>query len=272
MHISTTFKLSVENSSDWLFQPMHVDDLSRLPADPSLFQSMHTSTMFKLSVENSGDWLCFSLCMSMISPDSRLIHHCFSLCASIPCLSSVLRTAVTVFQSVHTSTMFKLSVENSGDWLCFSLCTSMISPDSQLICGGFEDSSIQLWRLQPDPLPTAPTDCSNSSIPLAADYIYRDEEERRVNMWVELAGICAVESLLCLCSDRSLLFYVFSAFAEKEKNVACCIFCCGKEGTFLFLCPCSQPWHFVAGQEIRLMKSEWNCLFKKKKICNKNDC
>ena len=54
---------------------MHVDDLSRLPADPSLFQSMHTNTMFKLSV----------------------------------------RTAVAVFQSMHTNTMFKLSVENSGD-------------------------------------------------------------------------------------------------------------------------------------------------------------
>ena len=216
--------------------------------------------MFKLSVENSGDWLCFSLCMSMISPDSRLIHHCFSLCASIPCLSSVLRTAVTVFQSVHTSTMFKLSVENSGDWLCFSLCTSMISPDSQLICGGFEDSSIQLWRLQPDPLPTAPTDCSNSSIPLAADYIYRDEEERRVNMWVELAGICAVESLLCLCSDRSLLFLCLQCFCRKRKKCSLLHFLLRESRNFFIFMP-MQPTMAFCCRTGNKTDEEWMKLF-----------
>ena len=77
----------------------------------------------------------------------------------------------------------------------FSLCTSTICPKSRLICGGFEDSSLQLWRLQPVPLPTAPTLCSNSSIPLAADYIYRDQEERRINMWVQAVPCCS--NFLC---------------------------------------------------------------------------
>ncbi|KAK7091912.1 TAF5-like RNA polymerase II p300/CBP-associated factor-associated factor 65 kDa subunit 5L [Littorina saxatilis] len=62
------------------------------------------------------------------------------------------------------------------------LCTSTISPDSKLICGGFEDSSIQLWRLQPVPLPAEPTNCSNRHIPLAADYLYKTQEERTVKI------------------------------------------------------------------------------------------
>ncbi|XP_076456665.1 TAF5-like RNA polymerase II p300/CBP-associated factor-associated factor 65 kDa subunit 5L [Babylonia areolata] len=62
------------------------------------------------------------------------------------------------------------------------LCTSTISPDCQLLSGGFEDSSIRLYRLQPISLPVEPTATNNSSIPLAADYIFKEESERRVEI------------------------------------------------------------------------------------------
>nr|KAG5694962.1 hypothetical protein BaRGS_024145 [Batillaria attramentaria] len=48
--------------------------------------------------------------------------------------------------------------------------------------GGFEDSAIRLWRLQPELLPTRRTDCSNSIITLAADDFFKEEEEQTVNM------------------------------------------------------------------------------------------
>ncbi|PVD32553.1 hypothetical protein C0Q70_07994 [Pomacea canaliculata] len=62
------------------------------------------------------------------------------------------------------------------------LCTSNVSPDARLICGGFEDSSIQLWRLQPEPLASQSTESCNSNITLAADFIYKDEDERKVKI------------------------------------------------------------------------------------------
>lgn len=57
-----------------------------------------------------------------------------------------------------------------------------MSPDSTLLAGGFEDSSVALWRLAAVPLPSTPTLTSNSHITLAADYIYKDESQRQVNM------------------------------------------------------------------------------------------
>ncbi|XP_025092096.1 TAF5-like RNA polymerase II p300/CBP-associated factor-associated factor 65 kDa subunit 5L [Pomacea canaliculata] len=65
------------------------------------------------------------------------------------------------------------------------LCTSNVSPDARLICGGFEDSSIQLWRLQPEPLASQSTESCNSNITLAADFIYKDEDERKVKIDLE---------------------------------------------------------------------------------------
>ncbi|KAL8581336.1 hypothetical protein ACOMHN_034415 [Nucella lapillus] len=64
------------------------------------------------------------------------------------------------------------------------LCTSTISPNGQLLSGGFEDSSIRLYRLQPVPLPSSPspTQCSNSTISLAADYVCKDESHRQVQI------------------------------------------------------------------------------------------
>ena len=164
---------------------------------------MRTNIMFKLRVENNGDWLCFSLC------------------TSVPCLSLVLRTAVTDCVSAYAR---RWSLRTPS-WSAAGLKT----PPSS--CGDCSQTRC------PPPPPTAATAASPWLLTTSIG-TRRSDESTCEWCW---QGFALSPSVLPFNHDGKTQLYnllggfrerkscSFATFAEEEENVACCI-CFSQKG------------------------------------------
>ena len=65
---------------------------------------------------------------------------------------------------------------------CCRLCCASVSSNNEYLCGGFEDSSVRVWRLLPGLFPAVCDKSGPSEIFLSTDYIDNSSETEEDEM------------------------------------------------------------------------------------------